>query len=98
MSTKGIKIDNELSNDEIITGLRGIIKEFPINRKIRDIIADRLERLEKENEELKKDNEELINEKNKDDNKIIDNIWYNSDETLKKINELTDDIKKLNFK
>lgn len=54
MSIKDKKIDNELSNEAIITGLRGIIKDFPINRKMRDIIADRLERLEKENEELKK--------------------------------------------
>lgn len=80
------KVNNDIKNldNEIITGLRGVIKDFPINRDMRKLIANRLENLEKLNLELKKRYENLINE-----NKNIVNICYNTDETLKKVNEST---------
>lgn len=80
--------DNELSNKEIIIGIKSAIKVFPVGRYMRDIIAYRLERLEKENEELKKDNEKLIFEKDKVYNKIINDICNNTEEILKKVKNI----------
>lgn len=67
--------NNKLTNDDIITGLRGLIKDFPINKIIRSIIADRLEKLTKENFELEKNIINLIIEKDNMHNNCR-NIFY----------------------
>lgn len=67
--------NNNLSNKEIINGLRSNIKQFPTNRNIRDIIADRLDMLIKENIKLEKNIINLIIENNNMHNKC-GNIFY----------------------
>lgn len=49
--------------DEIIKGLRGTINKFPINRGIRDFIANELEKKEKQKKEIEKLNFEISSQK-----------------------------------